>query len=152
KYLTEKLAAASANGPMRSRVPFATIAQQWLTHMMPMYKASTQKNHRHILQKHLVPRFGEIALCELTRQRIQAFITELMQADYAPKSIDHIHDVLSAVLRTAVKWGHVPENPAQGVDLPRLRSVRPKWALTTTEAESLITALPPLPRTLVGLA
>src|SRR5207302_796942 len=27
---------------------------------------------------------------------------------YAPKSIDHIHDVLSAVLRTAVKWGASP--------------------------------------------
>lgn len=35
---------------------------------------------------------------------------------YAPKSIDHIHDVLSAVLRTAVKWGHLQENPARRVD------------------------------------
>ena len=52
-------------------------------------------------------------------------MTRLMQNGYAPKSIDHaFHDVLSAVLRTAVKWGHLQDNPAHGVDLPRLRTVR----------------------------
>jgi len=56
------------------------------------------------------------------------------------------------VLRTAVKWGHLQENPARGVDLPRLRNVRPKWALTTLQAEALLNTLPPLARTMVGLA
>lgn len=42
---------------------------------------------------------------------------------YAPKSIDHIHDLLSAVLRTAVKWGHLQENPARRVDLPKLKTI-----------------------------
>jgi integrase len=63
-----------------------------------------------------------------------------------------VHDVLSAVLRTAVKWGHLQENPARGVDLPTLKCVRPKWALTTGQAASLLADLPPLPRTMVGLA
>jgi len=38
------------------------------------------------------------------------------------------------VLRTAVKWGHVQDNSARGVDLPTLKTVRPKWVLTTTQA------------------
>jgi integrase len=66
--------------------------------------------------------------------------------------IDHMHDVLSAVLRTAVKWGHLQDNPARGVDLPTLRTVRPKWVLTTTQAATLLEALPLLPRTMAGLA
>ena len=37
---------------------------------------------------------------------------------------------MSALLRTAVKWGHLQEKPARGVDLPALRTVRPKWVLT----------------------
>ncbi len=48
--------------------------------------------------------------------------------------------------------GPPPENPARGVDMPTLRCVRPKWALTTGQAASLLTALPPLARTMVGLA
>jgi integrase len=88
----------------------------------------------------------------VTRQEIQAYVAHLTRAGYAPKSIDHIHDVLSAVLRTAVKWGHLQENRARGVDMPTLRCVRPKWALTTDQAAALVAALPLLARTMVGLA
>ena len=77
-------------------------------------------------------------------RKMQAYIAHLTQAGYAPKTIDHIHDVLSAVLRTAVKWGHLQDNPARDVDLPALRTVRPKWALTTNQAAALLDALPPL--------
>ena len=83
-----------------------------------MYKPSTQKNHRHIVAKHLVPRFGDTAVCDVTRQEIQAYVAHLNHAGYAPKTVDHIHDVLSAVLRPAVKWGHLSDNPARGVELP----------------------------------
>jgi hypothetical protein len=31
-------------------------------------------------------------------------MADLITDGYAPKTIDHIHDVLSAVLRSAVKW------------------------------------------------
>jgi integrase len=117
-----------------------------------MYKYSTQKNRRYILHKHLLPCFGDRPLFEVTRQEVQAYIAHLTREEYAPKSIDHIHDVLSAVLRTAVKWGHMEDNPARGVDLPKLRTVRPKWALTTAQAAALLEALPLLARTMVGLA
>jgi integrase len=116
-----------------------------------MYKYSTQKNHRHVLTKYL-PRFGDLPISEVTRQSIQAYVAQLTQEGYAPRSIDHIHDVLSALLRTAVKWGHLSDNPARGVDLPALRCVRPKWALSVPQACSLIGELPPLPKAMVGLA
>ena len=133
--LAQKLAAAgNGKAPTRSRVTFRTLAGEWDASVLPMYKHSTQKHRRFMLKKHLLPRFGDRALSDVTRQEIQAYVAHLTQAGYAPKSIDHIHDVLSAVLRTAVKWGHLQENPARGVDLPTLRCVRPKWALTTSQA------------------
>jgi integrase len=151
--LAQRLAAAgSSKAPVRSRVAFRTFASEWQAHVLPMYKHSTQKNHRHILEKHLLPRFGDKPIVGVTRQEIQAFVAQLNQAGYAPKTIDHIHDVLSALLRTAVKWGHVHDNPARGVDLPALRTVRPKWVLTSQQAAELLDVLPPLGRTMAGLA
>ena len=89
-----------------------------------------QRNHRHIAAKHLVPQFGTWAISKVRSQDVQAYIAQLAKAGYAPKTIDHIHDVLSAVLRTAVKWGHLQrQSRLTGVDLPRLKTVRPKWAL-----------------------
>ena len=113
---------------------------------------STQKNHRHILTKHLLPHFGDSTLMAVGRQDVQAYVAHLTLRGYAPKTVDHIHDVLSAVLRTAVTWGHLQDNPARGVQLPRLTTVRPKWALTVRQAATLLEVLPALPRTLVGLA
>jgi integrase len=120
--------------------------------VVPMYKHSTQKNHIHILAKHLLPRFGNTALTELSRQHVQAYVAQLVRDGYAPRTIDHIHDVLSALLRTAVKWGHLTQNPALNVDLPALKTVRPKWALTEIQASALLERLPPLAKTMVGLA
>jgi len=153
EILAQKLAAASGtNRPTRSRVTFRTLANEWQATVVPMYKHSTQKHRRFMLKKHLLPRFGDRPLSEITRQEIQMYVAHLTQAGYAPKSIDHIHDVLSAILRTAVKWGHLQENPARGVDLPKLRTVRPKWALTPHQASALLDKLPPLGRAMVGLA
>jgi len=105
------------------------------------------------MEKHLIPRFGELALCDVTTPAIQTYVTHLIKAGYAPKSIDHIHDVLSSILRSAVKWGHLQANPARGVEMPRLKTIRPKWALTIDQATALTGQLPwLLPRTLVGLA
>lgn len=151
--LTQRIAAAGQRTTApRSRVTFGTLVAEWLAHVVPMYKPSTQKNHRHIVTKHLLPRFGDRPIADVTRQEVQAYVTHLMQVGYAPKSVDHMHDVLSAVLRTAVRWGHLPGNPARDVDLPTLRCVRPKWVLTRVQAGQLLEALPPLAQTMAGLA
>jgi integrase len=153
KVLAQKLAAASGTKtPTRSRVTFRTLVNNWETSVLPMYKPSTQKNHRHIAAKQLVPWFGDKGISDITRLEVQAYVAHLMRAGYAPKTIDHIHDVLSAVLRTAVKWGHVQHNAARGVDLPTLKTVRPKWVLTTAQAAALLAELPPLARTMAGVA
>ena len=153
QILAQKLSGASHDTrPVRSRVTFRILAADWEATVLPMYKHSTQKNHRHIAAKHLVPRFGDKAVSDITRQEVQAYVAHLTQAGYAPKTIDHIHDVLSAVLRAAVKWGHVQENPARGVDLPPLKTVRPKSVLTIAQAAALLAELPPLARTMAGIA
>jgi hypothetical protein len=92
------------------------------------YQPSTQKDHRHVTEKHLLPRFGEEPVCDVTTPVIQTYVTHLINTGYAPKSIDHIHDLLSAIIRSAVKWGHLQTDPAHRVEMPQLKTVRPKWA------------------------
>jgi integrase len=151
EILAQRLAAAGQT-PRRPLLTFRRLAQEWQRTVLPMYKHSTQKHRRFMLEKHLLPRFGDKPLSDVTRQEIQAYVAHLIQHAYAPKSIDHIIDVLSAVLRTGMKWGHLQENPARGVELPTLRTVRPRWALTVEQARALLQKLSPMPRALVGLA
>ena len=44
------------------------------------------------------------------------------------------------------------ENPTRGVDLPALKTVLPKWVLTAPQAALLLAELPPLARTMAGVA
>ncbi len=151
--LAQRIAAASTKTiTAPSTLTFRELAVQWQATVLPMYKHSTRKHRTFFARKHLLPRFGDRPVSAMTRQEVQAYVTALLQAGYAPKSIDNIHDTLSSVLRTGVEWGHLQENPAQGVRLPKLRPGRPKWVLTTHQAASLLEALAPLPRTMVGLA
>lgn len=49
--LAQRVAAQSnPSRPIRSRVAFRTLAAEWQAHVLPMYKHSTQKNHRHVLE------------------------------------------------------------------------------------------------------
>ena len=150
KKLREKL--QTADVPRQAPITFEELAAEWVKSIVPMYKYSTRKSHRHILNKHLLPAFGMLELTKLTRQRVQGFIAELKGFGYAPHSIHHYHEVLSAVLRTAVSWHHLSENPAHGVSLPKLEPKRPKTVLTPRQAADLLLALPLKTRTMVALA
>jgi integrase len=121
--LTQRITAAgTSKAPTRSRVSFRTLAGEWDASVLPMYKHSTQKHRRFMLKKHLLPRFGDRLLSDVTRQEIQRYVAHLTQAGYAPKSIDHIHDVLSAVLRAAVKWGHLESCAGRRSADPQMRA------------------------------
>jgi integrase len=87
-----------------------------------------------------------------TQVALQAYVTYLREQKYAPHSIDHFHEVLSAVLRSAVRWQRLEKNPAEGVILPKIVPVRPKWALAPKDAAALIGRLDPKPRAMVALA
>ncbi len=150
--LVQRVAAASTKTVTApSTLTFRELAVQWQATVLPMYKHSTRTHRTFFTRKHLIPRFGDRPVSAMTRQEVQAYVTELVQAGYAPKSIDNIHDTLSAVLRTGVEWGHLQDNPARGVRLPKLKLVRPKWVLTTSQAGRLLEVLAPLPRTMAGL-
>jgi hypothetical protein len=48
QILTQRVTAANGSkAPLRSRVAFRTMTTEWQATVLPMYKHSTQKNHRH---------------------------------------------------------------------------------------------------------
>jgi integrase len=143
---------AACQIPKRVPKTFEEFAKSWKAKVLPMYKYSTRKHHAHILEKKLVPFFGDTRIDRINTEQVQQFIAEHNAKRYSPNSIDHYHNVLSTVLSSAVKWGYISRNPATGAELPKLVGVKPKIALTPEEAQALISALAPMPKTLVAIA
>ena len=108
--LALRLAAASnGKASIRSRITFRTLAGEWDPSVLPMYKHSTQKHRRFMLKKHLLPRFGDRPLSEVTRQEIQATWLVSRRGIRASPSID-VRDMLRAVHSSGREWGHLQEN------------------------------------------
>src|SRR3989442_16043246 len=60
---------------VKAVMTFRTHAAQWERDILPMYKYSTRQGHQMILKVHLLPRFGAQPLCDITTDRIQAYVT-----------------------------------------------------------------------------
>src|SRR5262249_57607612 len=73
----------------------------------------TVENYRSRLRCHLLPRWGEIALGEITTLQVTVWIKGLADAGYAPATIAGIVKLLSMMLTDAVEERLIPFNPAR---------------------------------------
>ncbi len=85
-----------------------------------------------ITHVHLLPALGSIPLTQLRANHLQAHYAAMLKAGLSPLTVRYHHTVLHKALATAIKWGLISRNVADGVDVPRSR--RPDMQ-TWNEAE-----------------
>ncbi len=134
------------------QIPFADLAAQWETSILPMLKDSTARYYRVIVRAHLLPAFADCKLCDLDRAGVQSFLSGKVKDGYAPRTIKGLRGCLSKIFSSAVEWGYVESNPAQGTKLPQQRSVRQYEPLSPVEFNALLAVLPEPYRSLVLLS
>lgn len=122
--------------------------------MTPLLAKSTQDRYRSILNVYLLPTFGDLCLRDLSRLAIQRYFTGPSLAKLSHESRDKIRDVLSSVLRSAVEYGLLVSNPAEGVRLPpeRVGHRRSKPYVTPAQFNELLSRIPEPYATMVFVA
>lgn len=118
------------------------IEREWMPRMLPTLKVSTQSSYRTNLQRYVLPWLGETRLRDLRKGDIQAWLTALSESGLSRQTVKNIWSALSSVLRTAVDWGYLNENPAHGVRLP---ARQPKVAVFLPTPEQVTQILRQLP-------
>jgi integrase len=82
---------------------------------------------------------GDVRLDRLRADQIQAFYARERARGLSPRSINHLHGRIKAVLKSAVRWGLIAKNPADGADPPRIPK-RPVPVLDADQARRLAAA------------
>lgn len=83
-------------------IPYMTqIFSEWLTKRIGLVKKSSYVNYYNLINARLLPEFGNAAITDMTPERINRYITELMENESAPLSVKYIHDIV-CVLRSVV--------------------------------------------------
>jgi len=137
------LAEAEALRGTRPLGPTGTVAEwgeRWLEDGKRRWRATTLRSYQVAFQVHVLPRWGEVPLAEVTRADTLAWGQDLASANLAVRTQRYAVGTLQRVLRFAVEAGALPASPIERLRLatPRPAEVRP---LTAEEVEDLANAI-----------
>ena len=101
------------------------VAECFETGVLPTLKFATQEIYSALLRKHLIPRFGDQRLCDISRVEIQHYLLEKLKQGYAWETTNHLRNLMSKVLGTAVSWNYLADNVVHGIKMPERSLKRP---------------------------
>jgi integrase len=96
----------------------ADLLDRWLAHASPAWSTSTLRANRNVIECHLKPLLGHLAVTMLTTVDIDDVYRHLLRAGGAngrpltPATVHRVHVVLHRALTQAVRWEWVWLNPA----------------------------------------
>jgi integrase len=106
--------------PLTGSATLADFLDQWLDHIRPYRSPTTIKGYRHKIER-IDERLGSVRLDKLTAQHLDRAYRAWLDEGLHPSSVHHLHRVLSAALRQAVKWGLLASAPTARASPPPRR-------------------------------
>jgi integrase len=85
---------------------------------LPLLAKTTQDSYLGIIAKYLEPGFSPLCLRDLTPLTLQRYFSGLAGERVGHPSILKIRDTLSSILRSAVRYGFLIQNPMVGLKMP----------------------------------
>lgn len=97
---------------------------QYLSMIRPLQSVQTVRTKEGFIKKHILPKFGEMTINEVTYPMLQEFVNELLELGRKPKTVKNILDVVKAVFKLSIRLGLIKENPCDFVELPKYDNKR----------------------------
>lgn len=132
--------------PKLSSQTFGTLAERWFA-TKATRAPKTVAGYRSLLDVVVLPRWRDVPLAEVTFEDLQEWVTGLSVngssrfegRGLSASRVIQAHQVVSQVLRYAVRAKHLPANPAEGIELPRKPEVEQRY-LTHEQLQRLAVA------------
>jgi integrase len=132
-HLSQVLTQVHGGGTVpTTKITVGKFLHEWLEKRAGAIRETSLDGYRAIIEKHLVPALGAVALRELTPLHVQGFLTTKLQGKkdgngkwlakpLAPTSVRKYVAVLRVALGHAVKWGLLVRNVCDLVEKPRVQ-------------------------------
>ncbi len=111
-----------------------TYLDRWLQDAVkPKVRSHALADYTSLLARYVRPVLGDKRLSDVTPLDAQALYATMLERGLSPRTVRYTHAVLSQALKQAVRWGMLPRNVADLVDLPRqerteMRALSPEEA------------------------
>jgi integrase len=97
--------------PRLGDVPFAEWADRWMATKAPKLAPATQDLYRYLLRRHVVPRFGSMAVGRIAASEVQAWLADLHRTDLSANTVAKAYRCLSGAMDGAVDAGLIARSP-----------------------------------------
>ncbi|MCA1229962.1 tyrosine-type recombinase/integrase [Saccharopolyspora sp. 6M] len=124
--------------PAAGKITLSTWVDDWLDALD--VRPNTENQYRSLLNNHILPKWGDSPLAEITGIGIAAWTKKLAARGYKPSTVGHIRKVFSLILTDAVDDRLIPSNPVRtrGRRGKRLHTKRVERPWATPEQALLI--------------
>ena len=131
------------------KLTFKEFVEMWFmdygnTHL----EQSTIQLYRQLLDNHIIPEIGHLKLSKILPAHLNKLYNTLntqrkdgKPGGYAPKTIKHVHNTISGIYASAVKWNIVTDNPCERVEPPKMTPTRDKLKYFTLEQTEVFLSL-----------
>jgi len=133
---------------IQSQIRFGDLAEKFEDARIPQLGSATQAKYRTLLRNHVVPTFGDIMLCDITRPAIEAWINQKAQPSTGSEGLSwstrtDLRNLLSAVFTKAAEWNLWDgRNPCEGVEVGRKKMARAKRIPAPDDFRKFLEAIP----------
>src|SRR5581483_7889047 len=86
---------------------------------VPKLASSTQERYLGVIDNHLKPQFGTLCLRDISPLIVDRYLTGLGKTKLSHESLDKIRDVLSSILKSAIRYELLVKSPVEGIRLPK---------------------------------
>lgn len=104
------------------------LVGKWLEITSDSLSPTTLKEYKRLLDRHILPSFGNRKVRSLRSSDLDTFYTRLKKSGgvngrpLSSQSVRHIHTLIHRILSQGVKWGWALSNPASQASPPKVRN------------------------------
>jgi len=122
KYLTAKTREKDLGVFVEpASIHFGKFLDRWLEEIAKnKLRARTFDNYESLLNCHVRKILGAKRLSDIQAYEVQKLYNDMKKANYSPKTIRHVHNVLSPAFKQAIKWKMLIQNPCDLCELPQM--------------------------------
>jgi integrase len=142
KYLNTTLTEISTGTYVQeSSMSLNKFLDDWLVSAAkPRVSERTYEEYAALLRRYVREPLGKTTLSDLRALQIQNLYSQMQERGLSARIVRYTHAVLSSALKQAVRWGMLYRNPAELVQLPKLKRKEMR-AMTPDESARFLAAL-----------
>jgi len=109
------------------KTSLAQFLERWLIHIRTQVSPRTYERYAELVRNHIIPMLGGVQLVKLRAEGISTAYGRALKSGrrdggggLSPRTVHHIHRVLSQALKQGRVWKAITDNPADLVKPPRV--------------------------------